>query len=154
MIPMQTRENPLSYFEADREIQEIAEAYSLDMIDFANQKFGIALDWSDESMHHVEQIAVALHETYKKTRPTPDQIAPFYRMLGSYIGEIFRRNRQAEWGWVTLDGKRFPGMQHKTGNLFWPWGKAQGRIVNGSADNLWHYYQYLRAPAETAMGEW
>src|SRR5262245_12419587 len=82
MIPMQTRENPLSHFEADREIQEIAEAYSLDMIDFASQKFGIVLDWSDESMRHVEQIAVALHEIYKKTRPTPDQIAPFYRMLG------------------------------------------------------------------------
>ena len=146
---MQRRENPLSQFEADPEIQGAAEAYSLDMIDFAQQKFGIVLDWSDESLRDVEQIAVALHENYKKSRPTPEQIEPFYCMLGSYIGEIFRRNREAEWGWVTLDGKRFPGMQHRTGNLFWPWGKAQSRIVNGSADNLWHYYQYLGAPAET-----
>jgi hypothetical protein len=149
MIPMQTRENALNHFEADPDIQDVAEAYSLDMIDFAQQKFGIVLDWSDESLRDVEQIAVALHENYKKSRPAPEQIAPFYRMLGSYIGEVFRRNCEAEWGWVSLDGKRFPGMQHRAGNLFWPWGKAQSRIVNGSADNLWHYYQYLCAPEET-----
>jgi hypothetical protein len=145
-----TRENPLSQFEADPEIQDVAEAYSLDMIDFAQHKFGIVLDWSDESIREIEQIAVALHENYKKIRPNPEQVEPFYCMLGSYIGEIFRRNFEAEWGWVTLDGKRFPGMQHRTGHLFWPWGKAQSRIVNGSADNLWHYFQYLYAQEETA----
>src|SRR5262245_11676365 len=152
MAAMQTGDNSVSGFEADPEIQHLAEAYSLDMIDFAQQRFGIALDWSDDSMRDVEQIAVALHEVYKKSRPTPEQIAPLYTMLGSYIGEIYRRNREAEWGWVTLDGKRFPGMQHATGNLFWPWGKAQNRIMNGSADNLLHYYQYLRAP-EDVSGE-
>ena len=41
--------------------------------------------------------------------------------------------------------------------LFWPWGKAQSRIVNGSEDNLWDYYrsgprQTQRALARRAEG--
>jgi hypothetical protein len=138
-------------FEADPRIQQIAEAYSLDMVDFAEQRFGMGLDWSDESIRQVEQIAVALHENYKKSRPTAEQLAHFYKMLGSYIGEVFRKNHQAEWGWITLEGKRFPGMQHKASSLFWPWGKAQNRIINGPEDNLWRYYQYLREPEATAL---
>ena len=64
-------------------------------------------------------------------------------MLGSYIREVFRRNYGAEWGWVTVQGNRFPGMQRKPDSLFWPWGKALNRIVNGPEDNLWHYYRVL-----------
>jgi hypothetical protein len=67
-------------------------------------------------------------------------------MLGSYIGEVFRRNHGAEWGWVALQGSRFVGMERKASNLFWPWGKAQNRIVKGPEDNLWLYYQYLVNP--------
>ncbi|MDR3416175.1 MAG: hypothetical protein P4L83_08315 [Nevskia sp.] len=62
-------------------------------------------------------------------------------MMGSYIGEVFRKNHQAEWGWVTLQGNKYPGMHRQSVGLFWPWGKAQGRIVNGYEDNLWNYYQ-------------
>ena len=132
----------MSNFEADQEIQKIAEAYALDMIDYAKQTYGIDLDWSDDSVQQVERIAALLHEEYQKTPPTSEQIAPFYRALGSYIGEVFRRNHGAEWGWVTLQGNRFPGMLHKSSS-FWPWGKALNRIVNGPEDNLWHYYQVL-----------
>ena len=133
----------MSNFEADAEIQKIAEAYALDMIDYAKQTHGIDLDWSDDSVQPVERIAALLHDDYGKTRPSSEQVAPFYKALGSYVGEVFRRNHGAEWGWVTLQGNRFPGMQHKPGSLFWPWGKALNRIVNGPEDNLWHYYQVL-----------
>jgi hypothetical protein len=136
-------QQPMSNFEADAEIQKIAEAYALDMIDYAKQTHGVDPDWSDDSVQQVERIAALLHDDYEKTQPSPEQIAPFYKMLGSYIGEVFRHNRGAEWGWVTLQGNRFPGMQHKPSSLFWPWGKALNRIVNGPEDNLWHYYRVL-----------
>jgi hypothetical protein len=111
--------------------------------DYAKQTYGIDLDWSDDSVQQVERIAALLHDDYKKTQPSSEQIAPFYKMLGSYVGELFRRNHGAEWGWVTLQGDRFPGMQRKPDSLFWPWGKALNRIVNGPEDNLWHYYRVL-----------
>jgi hypothetical protein len=132
----------MSNFEADPEIQKIAEAYALRMIDYAKDTHGIKLDWTDNSIRVVERIAGAFHDEYKKNPPSSEEIAPFYKGIGSYIGEVFRRNHGADWGWVTLEGERFPGMQSKPGSLFWPWGKALNRIVNGPEDNLWHYYQF------------
>jgi len=73
-------------FEADVEIQQIAEAYALDMIDYAKHSHGVDLDWSDDSVQQVERIAALLHDDYEKTQPSPEKIAPFYKMLGSYIG--------------------------------------------------------------------
>jgi hypothetical protein len=141
--PAPQAQQSMSNFEADPEIQKIAEAYALDMIDYAKLTHGIDLDWSDDSVQQVERIAAFLHDEHEKAPPTDEQIAPFYKMLGSYIGELFRRNHGAEWGWVTLQGNRFPGMLRKPDSLFWPWGKALNRIVNGAEDNLWHYYRVL-----------
>src|SRR5262245_25957284 len=113
------------------------------MVDYAKQTHGITLDWSDDSIRGIERIAGVLHDAYKKTPPSSEQLEPFTKMVGSYIGEVFRRNHGADWGWVTLQGSRFPGLQAKAGTLFWPWGRAMNRIVNGPKDNLWHYYQAL-----------
>jgi hypothetical protein len=133
----------VSNFDADPKIQQIAEAYALDMVDYAKQSHRIDLDWSDDSVQHLERISQTLHGEYKKSRPTPKQLEPIYKMLGSYIGEVFRKSHGAEWGWVTLQGNRFPGLQATRGTLFWPWGRAMNRIVDGSAHNLWHYYEEL-----------
>jgi hypothetical protein len=134
-------EESKEHFDADPKIQKIAEAYSLDMVDFAKQRYSIQLDWSDDSVKQVERIGDSLHHDYVKDHPSAEEVAPFYKMMGSYIGEVFRRNHHAEWGWVTLQGKRFPGMHRDPIGLFWPWGKAQSRIVNGSEDNLGDYYR-------------
>ena len=133
-------------FTPDPKIQEIAEAYALDARDFAKKAFHITLDWSDAS---VEKVEVILDDLYRqkqvmKPPPTEEQVVNFAKMLGSYIGEVFRRNHGAEWGMVTLGGGSIPGLRATgTGNLFWPMGKVQKRLENGPEDNVWHYYQDL-----------
>jgi hypothetical protein len=139
-------EEPVSNFEADPRIQQIAEAYALDMVDHARQVHGLEIDWSDDSVQQVERIAAVIHEEYKKNRPTAEQLEAFYKMVGSYIGEVFRRNHGAEWGWVSLQGSRFPGLRARKGTLFWPWGRAMNRIMHGAEDDLWFYYRGLIAP--------
>jgi hypothetical protein len=86
--PAPQGQQSMSNFEPDLEIQQIAESYALDMIDYAKQTYGIDLDWSDDSVQQVERIAV-LHGEYEKAPPSDEQIAPFNKMLGSYIGEVF-----------------------------------------------------------------
>lgn len=139
--PLAHAAEPMQKFEPDKNVQKMAEAYSLDLVDFAAQHFKITLNWSDESIREVEKIAAALHDDARSSKPTEEQLAPFYKGLGSYIGEVFRKNHGGVWGWVTFNGQRFPGMQREKIGLFWPWGKAQGRLVNGPEDNLWVYYQ-------------
>ena len=131
-------------FEPDEEIQKIAEAYALDAIDFASQQYGITLDWSDASVADVETILGRLHRSKPKDESSEDMVVMFSKMLGSYIGEVYRRNHGGDWGMVTLGGKRFAGMSASgRDELFWPWGKVRDRLENGDEDNVWHYYKGL-----------
>lgn len=136
-------------FEPDPKIERIAEAYALDAVDLARENFGISLDWSDSSVEQVESMLKCLHEQMPTARPSADQVLQFAKIFGSYVGEVFRRNHGARWGMVGLGSDRFPGMQfERTKGEFWPWGRAQNRLINGSEDNVWHYFQILAADAE------
>ena len=49
-------------FVPDENIQKVAEAWALDAVDFASERFSLTLDWSEGSVRHVETILGALHE--------------------------------------------------------------------------------------------
>ena len=135
-----------SSFKPESKIQQIAEAYALDAIDFARDNFKLDLDWSDSSVKHIESMLEQFHAGFSTAKPTHEQIFQFAKLFGSYVGEVFRRNHGAEWGMVTLGGEKFPGLRaNGTQATFWPWGRVQNRIVNGAEDNVWHYYQVLVA---------
>ncbi len=137
-------------FEADDKIRQIAEAYSLDAVDHA-KGVGIELDWTDKSIQKVEEILGMLHKQMSNANPSEDKVLTFAKIYGSYTGEVFRKNHGATWGMVTTDGNELPGMQVEEADLrFWPWGRAQKRIMNGPEDNIWHYYQALLREAAPA----
>jgi hypothetical protein len=130
-------------FTPDPKIQKVAEAYALDALDVARSNFGVQLDWSDGSIERVEAMLDRLHGQLANARPSDEQITEVSNIFGSYVGEVFRRNHGATWGMVTLSGQRFPGLSTNAGAQFWPWGRVRNRILNGSEDNVWHYYQLL-----------
>ena len=130
-------------FAPDPRIEQVAEAYALDAVDFAKSAFRLKLDWSDESVRHVETMLAELHNQVESAQPDEEKIFTFGKMFGSYVGEVYRKRHGGVWGMVTLDGQTFTGMQAPSGTNFWPWGRAQNRIVNGPEDNIWHYYQIL-----------
>ncbi len=130
-------------FSEDVKIQQIAEAYALDAIDFA-RNFHLKLDWADNSVAKVESILDILFEQRAKARPTEEQVWGFAKMLGSYVGEVYRKNHGATWGIIRMDGGEFPGLRATTKEaLFWPWSKVHKRLTNGPEDNVWHYYRHL-----------
>jgi hypothetical protein len=131
-------------FKEDQKVQQMAEAYAEDTVAFAAKQFKIKLDWSDDSIAQVETILDLMHKHSLKDKPTKEQIFDFAKGLGSYVGEVYRRNHGASWGMVTMDAETLPGLKtEKSGQVFWPWGKANNRIINGEEDNIWHYYQML-----------
>jgi hypothetical protein len=133
-------------FVADPQIQQIAEAYALDAIDIAKNQFGLKLDRTDESIANVEAILALIHDSYVATNPKPSEemVMSYAKAFGSYTGEVYRLNHGAEWGMLTLNGRRFPAMKAKSGINFWPWGRALNRIVQGPENNLADYYKMLR----------
>ncbi|MEW6532780.1 MAG: hypothetical protein AB1473_18255 [Thermodesulfobacteriota bacterium] len=133
-------------FEPDEQIQQIATAYAEDAIELARDHFGLTLDWSDESVRHVETILAAFHSQILAANPSEDLVYGVAKALGSYVGEVFRKNHGAVWGNVTLGYGTFPGLRaDRTGGEFWPWEKAYDRLRNGPEDNIWHYYCLIRA---------
>ena len=133
-------------FEPDYKIQQIAEAYALDAVDLARERFRVTLDWSDSSVQDIESILRYLHEQMQHAKPSADRVLQFAKIFGSYVGEVFKRNPGASWGTVSLGNDRFPGMQaERTEVEFWPWGRAQKRLISGPEENVWHYFQTLVA---------
>jgi hypothetical protein len=132
-------------FLADPKIQEVAQAYALDAVDVSKSRFGFTLDWSESSIPHVERALATLHASFMSSspRPTEDQVMPYAKAFGSYVGEVYRRNHGGEWGMVSLDGQQFPGMRTKHGVNFWPWGRALNRIMQGPENNIADYYKVL-----------
>lgn len=131
-------------FAEDPKVQQVAEAYAQDAVDFARNQFKLSLDWSDASVAHIEAMLAVLHEQMAAAKPSAEQIFQFAKLFGSYVGEVFRRNHGATWGITTLEGQSFPGLKASgAAGLFWPWGRAQNRIQNGPEDSVWHYYQHL-----------
>ena len=132
-------------FQNDPNVLKIAEAYSLDAVDIAARNFKLKLDWSEASIERVEEMLGVLHEQLGAAKPAEETIWTFAKAFGSYIGEVFRKHHGGEWGIIQLGADRFPGIQDKNGAHFWPWSRVQKRLVAGSENNVWHYYQHATA---------
>jgi hypothetical protein len=130
-------------FTKDPRYQAIAEAYALDAVDTARTHFKIELDWSDQSIKRLESILDRYSRDMAKAQPTDQEVMNAAKMWGSYLGEVYRKNHGAEWVLIKHDGHTFPGLQAKSGTLFWPWGKVESRLRNGAEGNIWHYYLHL-----------
>jgi hypothetical protein len=130
---------------SDPNVQKIAEAYALDVVDYSKKQFGITLDWSDSSIADVEKVLVLMRASYVSANPKPteEQVMSFAKGFGSYIGEVYRRNHGAEWGMVNLGDQKFPGLKTKSGTNFWPWGRVLNRIMQGEENNVTDYYKLL-----------
>lgn len=133
-------------FAADAKVQKVAEAYALDAVDFARDRFHLPLDWTDVSVQHIETILARFHDEMASAKPSEETILQFAKIFGSYVGEVFRRNHGGRWGMVTVGADTVPGIEaDKNAGRFWPWGKVRNRLVNGVEDNVWHYYRHLAA---------
>ena len=131
-------------FTEDERIAKIAEAYALDAVDSAKRNFGVTLDWSIESIRQIETMLGQLHDAIHRERPSDDEIEAFSKMMGSYVGEVIRREHGGSWGMLKAGDEQFPGLS--LGH--WPWSRAYKRIVNGPEDNVWHYYVMLVRDAD------
>jgi len=135
------RESHLS-FAPDQRAQQTAIRHARDLVMFAQSELRLKLDWSDQSVRMVEELAGSLHADVRRQRAAPDDVAPLVTMIGSYVGEVLRRNHGAEWGWVSANGRRVLALRAgPTGALFTPVETVKRRVHQGAASNLWRTYR-------------
>jgi hypothetical protein len=120
---------------------QIMAAYAVNAVNFAQTNFRITLDFSVKSIAQIEIIANGLYYMRPKgfiarlfrKQPSEHDVETVSKMLGSYIGEVYRQNKGGEWqinhehqAIGLLDGE----------NWIFPLAKVYKRITNGKKDDL------------------
>jgi hypothetical protein len=139
---LQAADKPVFPFTPDANVATEAGLGAEVFVKLARDLFSVELDYSDASIERVEQIAQNIQKTSRDRPPSNESVMRLSYAMGGYIGETLRRNHEAEWGVMLLDGQRVIAMRIH-GNFVWPTGKAEKRIRNGQEDDIWFYYQVL-----------
>ena len=132
-----------------RRIGEIASSNAHDAIGTAKELYNVELDFSEESVELVERIlaevsSVLTKDGFESQSEWETAMAHHAGLWGSYVGEVFRRHRGGEWKWddsvpggaaaLVFDGLRV-----------FPIAKVHKRLLFGTADDVWFYFQALCA---------
>jgi hypothetical protein len=120
--------------EAKPTVADMMAAYAQDAVDHAKASAGVTLDYSPDSVRHVEDV---LEKAY-------EDVATLCKMYGGYIGEVVRRAGGGEW---VIDTQIAPGQEvlslRKGDAAVFPPAKVHKRLTNGAEDNVWFYFQVL-----------
>ena len=133
-------------FSAEPAVQEVAEAFTLDCIDFVKGQFKLDLDGSDASVLKLEPILDNLSNIVKGGGMPRERMESFSKMFGFYIGETYRKNHGGvTWGQVTINGKKYYGLgKTETNEAFiWPVASVSKRINLGAEENIATYYSAI-----------
>jgi hypothetical protein len=134
---------------ADLSYNEAMEAFSLDAVDYALTQYGLTLDFTQESLTHVEAIATALHKEMPKgflgkllkRGPSEQDLDLMSKMLGGYVGEVIRRQRGGDW--AISEQFNTLGLKFSDDEWVFPLAKAYKRLTNGSEDDLAFFYKVI-----------
>jgi hypothetical protein len=120
------------------------EKISTDAVIIARAKFGVSLDYSENSLQQLEILLKQADEQYQQASSTED---PNYypldktaRAWGSYLGEVIRRNLGGDW----IADQKAVFLQLGNRKLS-PLGQIRSRIEEGPLFNVVDFYQGLKA---------
>ncbi len=110
----------------------------------ASARNGITLDYSVNSLQQVEKILGGYHDQFVRDQAS----LPFNNLAsayGAYIGEVIRRSEpSARWSKDhPVGGNDSYPLRWSAGDSF-PFAWASRRIANGSQDDIWYKYQFLK----------
>ncbi|ABS06309.1 DUF3806 domain-containing protein [Shewanella sp. SP2S2-4] len=129
-------------FTPDPNVSKLAEAFSLDCVDFVGRKFNLILDWSDESIFKLEPILANLSNYARASNMPAEQVNDYAKIFGFYIGEVYRKNHaDVVWGGVEIDGRQHFALGTKENKpIIWPVTNVSKRIYLGEEANIATYY--------------
>ncbi|NQD36092.1 hypothetical protein HPT27_03585 [Permianibacter sp. IMCC34836] len=129
-------------------INDMMVAYAEDAVDFARNNFGVSLDYTAESVEKIEVMANRLFQAKPKgflgkfirKGPSEEEIQTVCKMLGGYIGEVYRRTKGGEWA-INQEYQTI-GLTSGEAWIFPP-AKVHKRLTNGTEDNLQSYFRVI-----------
>lgn len=131
-------------------VNEMMEAYALDAVDFAQEHFQYDLDYSVESVEHVDQILEGFDNELPtgfgralRRGPSDEQIEQQAKVWGGYLGEVIRRRWGGTWT-IPDDGPMANALCLELGDtLISPPARVYKQILNGSEESVSAYVAVL-----------
>ena len=127
------------------------------MRDFAEQavrlgrEFKVDLDYSENSLQEVEHLLGRLHDDMSKS--DANKIEEMSKIWGGYLGEVVRRRFGGEWSIEKYPAGDFLIVSlNVNGARLFPSMKVHKRLTEGSSENIWSFYQSVRAKLEAQPG--
>ncbi|MCJ7583333.1 MAG: hypothetical protein MUO30_00985 [Anaerolineales bacterium] len=121
-------------------------------VNAAKDKFGIRLDFSENSLQQLEILLQQAHEGYKKVPSSGNSlnipIENTVRVWGSYFGEVFRRSLGGDW--IVDQNDVF--LQFGSRRLD-PLGQVRSRIVDGPLYNVQSFFQGFNPDIQNILKE-
>jgi hypothetical protein len=137
----------LNPVETHATVAAMAEAYAQRAVSAA-QAMNEPLDFTEQSLIALEAILDRLCR-----RPEAGDLNETCKLWGSYLGEVVRRRYGGEWSIETYPGKQFATLTLSVhGNKLFPTMKVHRRLTAGESDNVWQFYQMIKARMETLPG--
>lgn len=131
---------PHVIFEPVPAVERRAASEAAELVRFARAELGIRLDWSDASVVQIERLAVALGKDLRREGSRLSEVDKLVRLLGSYVGEVYRRNHGGRWGEAELGGQRRVALQPDRGQgLVWPIERIRLCLRRGGGSGLAAY---------------
>lgn len=132
-------------------IADMMEQYAEDAVCLAPE-FGVALDYSEASLEVLERILDQLADKLPGSEAEPSEdsmqkeLDSVSRIWGAYFGETIRRLWGGEWGVETYPGTIAPVISVEIGGAkLFPLMKIYRRLTKGKDENVWRFYQMVRA---------
>jgi hypothetical protein len=114
----------------------------------AAREFEAKLDYSERSLRDLEAILARLAQA-----KAAEDLTETCKMWGSYLGEVVRRRFGGDWSIETYPGKQFATLTlNVDGNKLFPTMKVHRRLTHGADDNVWSFYEMVKARLERASG--
>lgn len=128
-------------------VTAMAESYAQKAV-AAARTLNAQLDFSEASLMALETIL-----DRAATQPEGQDLNENCKMWGSYLGEVVRRRFGGDWSIETYPGKQFATLTLSVqGSKLFPSMKIHRRLTAGEADNVWSFYQMIKARLESQPG--
>src|SRR4051794_33489862 len=136
-------------FVPNAKAEQAAINHAREAVKVAAERYGITLDWSEDSIREADRLLARIHHVVSARVPLPEDTegaTVFGNAYGCYVGEVFRKYHGGGWGIARYFPEDVPVLQVGTGGaIISPCTQARARITNGDGENLWGYYEALRS---------
>ena len=115
------------------------------------REFKVHLDYSENSLQEVEHLLGRLHDDMSKS--DANKIEEMAKIWGGYLGEVVRRHFGGEWSIEKYPAGDFLIVTlNVNGARLFPSMKVHKRLTEGSGEDIWNFYQSVRAKLQAQPG--